>query len=64
MLLVPPGVDAGMRPLVINLRNVLPPSGYQRVLEIVPAEESAREPARKRWLEYKQLGYELKRNEM
>jgi DNA polymerase-3 subunit chi len=64
VLLVPPGVDVGMRPLVINLRNVLPPSGYQRVLEIVPAEESAREPARKRWLEYKQLGFEMKRNEM
>jgi hypothetical protein len=64
VLIVPPGVDAGMRPLVINLRSVLPPSGYQRVLEIVPAEESAREPARQRWLEYKQLGLELKRNEM
>ena len=64
VLIVPPGVDAGMRPLVINLRDALPPPGYQRVLEIVPAEESAREPARKRWLEYKQLDYELKRNEM
>ena len=64
VLIVPPGVDAGMRPLVINLRNALRPSGYQRVLEIVPAEESAREPARQRWLEYKQLGVELKRNEM
>ena len=64
VLIVPPGVDAGMRPLVINLRSTLPPDGYQRVLEIVPAEESAREPARKRWLEYKRLGLELKRNEM
>lgn len=64
VLIVPPGVDAGMRPLVINLRSVLPPAGYQRVLEIVPADESAREPARKRWLEYKQLGFELKRNDM
>ena len=64
VLLVPPGVDAGQRPLVINLRAELPPAGYQRVLEIVPADESAREPARRRWLEYKQLGHELKRNEM
>ena len=64
VLLVPPGVDAGIRPLVINLRNTLPPGGYQRVLEIVPGEESARDPARKRWLEYKRLGHELKRNEM
>lgn len=64
VLIVPPDADAGMRPLVINLRGALPPNGYQRVLEIVPAEESAREPARRRWLEYKRLGFELKRNEM
>ena len=64
VLIVPPDADAGMRPLVINLRSALPPNGYQRVLEIVPAEESAREPARRRWLEYKRLGFELKRNEM
>ncbi len=64
VLIVPPGVEAGMRALVINLRNALPPAGYQRVLEIVPADQAAREPARQRWLQYKQLGFELKRNEM
>ena len=64
VLLVPPGVEIPMRSLVINLRTELPPPGYERVLEIVPADESAREPARKRWLEYKKLGFELKRNDM
>ncbi|HWR95800.1 MAG TPA: DNA polymerase III subunit chi [Arenimonas sp.] len=64
VLLVPPGVETPMRNLVINLRSELPPPGYARVLEIVPADETARDPARKRWLEYKQLGFELKRNEM
>ena len=64
VLLVPPGVETPMRGLVINLRTDLPPPGYERVLEIVPADESAREPARKRWLEYKKLGFELKRNDM
>jgi DNA polymerase III subunit chi len=64
VLIVPPGVETGMRPLIINLRPTLPANGYQRVLEIVPADESAREPARQRWLQYKQLGHELKRNEM
>ena len=64
VLLVPPGVETPMRSLVINLRSDLPPPGYARVLEIVPADESAREPARKRWLEYKKLGFELKRNDM
>jgi DNA polymerase III subunit chi len=64
VLLVPPGVETPMRGLVINLRTELPPPGYERVLEIVPADPAARDPARKRWLEYKQLGFELKRNEM
>jgi DNA polymerase-3 subunit chi len=64
VLLVPPGVETPMRSLVINLRAGLPPNGYERVLEIVPADQAARDPARKRWLEYKQLGFELKRNDM
>ena len=64
VLLVPPGVDIAPRPLLINLRDALPQPGYQRVLEIIPAQESAREPARRRWQEYKRLGHELKRNEM
>ena len=64
VLLVPPGAETPMRGLVINLRTELPPPGYERVLEIVPADQAARDPARKRWLEYKQLGFELKRNEM
>lgn len=62
VLIVPPGVAIGMRPLVINLRTAVPPEGYQRVLEIVPAEDSAREPARQRWLQYKQLGHTLERH--
>jgi len=62
VLIVPPGVETGMRPLIINLRTAVPPPGYQRVLEIVPSEDSAREPARKRWLEYKQLGHALERH--
>jgi DNA polymerase-3 subunit chi len=62
VLIVPPGVEIGMRPLVINLRTAVPPEGYQRVLEIVPAEDSAREPARQRWLQYKQLGHALERH--
>ncbi len=64
VLLVPPGVETPMRGLVINLRAELPPAGYERVLEIVPADEAARAPARTRWLEYKKLGFELKRNDM
>lgn len=64
VLLVPPGVETPMRSLIINLRNELPPMGFERVLEIVPAEERAREPARERWKAYKALDFELKRNEL
>lgn len=62
VLIVPPGVETGMRALVINLRTAVPPEGYQRVLEIVPADEAARKPARQRWLQYKQLGHALERH--
>jgi DNA polymerase-3 subunit chi len=64
VLIVPPGLETPMRSLVINLRTELPPMGFNRVLEIIPADESAREPARDRWKAYKALNYELKRNEL
>lgn len=64
VLIVPPGLETPMRSLIINLRNELPPLGFERVLEIIPAEESAREPARTRWKQYKTLGFELTRHEL
>ena len=64
VLLVPPGAETPMRGLVINLRTELPPPGYERVLEIVPADQAARDPARKRWLEYKKLGFEVNKHDL
>ena len=64
VLLVPPGVETPMRGLVINLRATLPPEGYARVLEIVPADESARGTARQRWQEYKKLGFEVTKHDL
>ena len=46
MLIVPPGADTPMRPLVLNLRNEAVADGFERVLEVVPADASAREPLR------------------
>ncbi len=64
ILIVPPGLETPMRSLIINLRNELPPMGFTRVLEIIPSAESAREPARNRWRQYKALGFELQRHEL
>ena len=64
VLLVPPGVETPMRDLVINLRATLPPEGYARVLEIVPADESARGAARQRWQDYKKLGFEVTKHDL
>lgn len=64
VLIVPPGADIGMRPLVINLRDALPPTGYQRVLEIVPVADAARASARSRWQAYKKLDVEVSKHDL
>lgn len=64
LLIVAPGSEVGMRPLVINLRDEIAPPGFERVLEVVPADESAREPLRRRWLHYKALGLEPAKHDM
>jgi DNA polymerase-3 subunit chi len=44
--------------VLINLDplNALPSGHYQRVLEIIPADASAREPLRQRWRAWQQRG--------
>lgn len=64
VLIVPPGADTPMRPLVLNLRNEAVADGFERVLEVVPADASAREPLRQRWKQYKDRGIELTKHDM
>ena len=64
VLIAPPDVDAPLRPLVINLRDAAVEGAFDRVLEVVPADESAREPLRARWAQYKARGLELKKYDM
>lgn len=64
ILIVPPGVDVAARPMVINLRDEVAPPGYERVLEVVPADESAREPLRRRWQQYRSLGLDTAKHDM
>ena len=64
LIIVPPEVDAPMRQLVINLRDAPVEGGFERVLEVVPADESARGPLRERWKQYQAQGLELNKHDM
>jgi DNA polymerase III subunit chi len=64
VLIAPPEVDAPLRPLVINLRDAAVDGPVDRVLEVVPADESARGPLRERWKQYKARGFEVKSHDM
>jgi DNA polymerase III subunit chi len=64
VLIAPPDVDAPLRPLVINLRDAAVDGSFERVLEVVPADESARGPLRERWKHYQSRGLELNKYDM
>ena len=64
VLIAPPGIDAPLRPLVINLRDAAVDGAFERVLEVVPADESARGPLRERWKQYQARGFELNKHDM
>ena len=64
VLIAPPEIDAPMRALVINLRDGAVDGSFERVLEVVPADDSAREPLRERWKQYKARGLDLKKFDM
>jgi len=64
VLIVEPQTDTPMRPLVINLRDAPVAGGFERVLEVVPADPAARGPLRERWRQYKARGLELNKYDM
>ncbi|WP_202844404.1 DNA polymerase III subunit chi [Luteimonas saliphila] len=64
VLIAEPQTDAPMRALVINLRDAPVSDGFERVLEVVPADESARGPLRERWKHYKARGLEVNKHDM
>lgn len=64
VLIVPPGVHAPERPLVINLRPEAVRVPAERVLEVVPADPSERDGSRQRWREYQQAGFEVGKFDM
>ena len=64
ILIATPDIDAALRPLVINLRDAAVEGSFDRVLEVVPADESAREPLRARWMQYKSRGLQVNKHDM
>ena len=64
VLIAPPDIDASARPLIINMRDSAVTLECDRVLEVVPADESARDPQRQRWTEYKTRGFALNKHDM
>lgn len=64
VLIATPDIDAPLRPLVINLRDAAVQGALARVLEVVPADESARGPLRERWKHYKARGFTLNKYDM
>jgi DNA polymerase-3 subunit chi len=64
VLIAAPDFDAPARALVINLRDDAYLGACERVLEVVPADESARGPLRERWKQYKALGLDVNKHDM
>ncbi len=64
VLIATPDRDIPLRALVINLRDAPLEGSFERVLEVVPADDSARGPLRERWKHYQARGLELKKYDM
>ena len=64
VLIAPPEIDAPLRALVINLRDTAVTGTVERVLEVVPADETERVSSRGRWTQYKARGFEVNKHDM
>lgn len=64
VLILAPEYTTPMRPLVINLRPAAVEGGFERVLEVVPADPAARAPLRERWRQYQARGITVQKHDM
>ena len=64
ILISTPDMDIPARTLLINLRDAAPTGSFDRVLEVVPADPSARGPLRERWKHYQALGFDVNKHDM
>ena len=61
-----PGLTTADKDVFINLDNAIPQNAenFQRVVEIVPADEPYKTQARERYKQYREKGYELHNHDM
>ncbi len=64
VLIATPETQTPDRPLVINLRDECAPGLFERVLEVVPADDAQRAGSRERWKTYKAAGFEVEKHDM
>ena len=64
ILIATPEMDVPARAMLINLRDAAPTGSFERVLEVVPADPSARGPLRERWKHYEALGFDVNKHDM
>jgi DNA polymerase III subunit chi len=64
VLIVVPGTATPDRKLVINLRDECAPGLFERVLEVVAADEAERAGSRERWKTYKAAGFDVGKHDM
>ena len=64
VLIAAPDSDIALRPLVINLRDAPVEGNFERVLEVVPADDSTRGPLRERWKQYQARGLHVNKHDM
>ena len=64
VIIAPPDVTTPDRALVINLREDAATGLFDRVLEVVPADQSERDGSRKRWSMYKAAGFAVAKHDM
>ena len=64
VLIVPPDAATPDRALVINLRDECAPGLFERVLEVIPADEAERTGSRERWKTYKAAGFDVAKHDM
>ena len=64
VLIAAPESETPDRPLVINLRDDCAPGLFERVLEVVPADDAERLGSRERWKTYKAAGFDVAKHDM
>lgn len=65
VLLAAEPIDTAFHDVLVNLGSATPPmfSRFERLIEVVAADEADREAARERWRFYRDRGYPMERHE-